>query len=105
MRINKRHRHYSFEERCAFQSKQGKLTPEKVREAVARLDDYAAKLAALTEETNRWLTADSPPSQGATENHEHRCQQVQRKFKALIAIPEVNDALLKREARANRGAS
>jgi hypothetical protein len=91
-------RYYSFEERIAFQSTKGTLTAEKIWEAVARLDSYSAKLAALTTETNKWPTRDPPPSQGAMDNLMHRADVLQGKFKALIAVPEINAAILKREA-------
>ena len=91
-------RYYSFEERIAFQSTKGTLTAEKIREAVARLDSYSAKLAALTAETNKWPTTEPPPSQGAMYNLMHRADVLQGKFKALIAVPEINAAILKREA-------
>ena len=91
-------RYYSFEERIAHKSKQGKLTPEKIREAVARLDSMSAKLTTLTAETEKWLTMDPPPSQGAMDNLMHRADVLQGKFRALIAVPEINAAILKREA-------
>lgn len=99
MRINKKHKHFSFEERCASQSEKGKLTPDKVRDAVAKADDYSAKLRALTEQTNWWLKMNPPPTQGFVADHERRCQQLQSKLRTLTAIPEVRAILLAREKK------
>ncbi|HVA17456.1 MAG TPA: hypothetical protein VMV59_07050 [Candidatus Dormibacteraeota bacterium] len=102
MRINKSHPLYSFEDRCAHQSANGGIAPGKVKIGIAKLDSYAAKLARLTEETNRWLKMPTPPSPEYMADHARRCEAIQTKFKTLIAIPEINAALLKREAAAKR---
>ena len=54
MRINKKlQRHFTLEERCAFQSKKGTLAADKIAEAVKRIDDYTAKTKALGQKSNQ----------------------------------------------------
>lgn len=54
MRINKKlQRHFTLEERCAFQSKKGTLAADKIAEAVKRIDDYTAKTKALGQKSDQ----------------------------------------------------
>lgn len=91
-------RRYQYEERIAHKSKQGKLTAETIREAVERLDNMSAKLTALMAKMEKWRTMDPPPSQQTTDSVMNRADTLSWRCRTLSAVPEINAAILKREA-------